>query len=213
MNKIDKYVKEWEGKRVDFDGVYGYQCVDLIRHFFREVYKENLGPTWGSARGWWLNSVGNFNSRYKRVENNLQDQNQVPRAGDIIFFDGGRHGHVWIVVTGYKGENRIDVLEQNGGSGNGDGLWNNSIRVHSYTYNRNAPLIGNVLGWYTGEEKEKEQHVWFYELFFKSRYKRSSILEDVDKALNTSKDPREMLFLNLILLERLHDLIKSNKNK
>ena len=37
--KIDEFVKKYNGVKVDFDKVYGAQCVDL----FRQYAKEGLG--------------------------------------------------------------------------------------------------------------------------------------------------------------------------
>ena len=33
---LDEFVKKYENKKVDFDGVYGAQCVDLFRQYVKE---------------------------------------------------------------------------------------------------------------------------------------------------------------------------------
>lgn len=90
----------------------------------------------------WANKHGTFNEKWEKIKNNPKDRNQVPQAGDIIFWTGGKYekyGHIGVVVEGlpYK----IQVIDQNTGSGNGDGRYNNRIRIHDYNYH-------NVAGWY-----------------------------------------------------------------
>ena len=34
---MDKWVEKNLGKSIDYDGVYGVQCVDLIKHFVKNV--------------------------------------------------------------------------------------------------------------------------------------------------------------------------------
>ena len=35
---LDEFVKEYEGKKIDYDGSYGAQCVDLVRLYIQLVW-------------------------------------------------------------------------------------------------------------------------------------------------------------------------------
>lgn len=32
------YKAKWLGKKVDFDNAYGFQCVDLARHYHKDMF-------------------------------------------------------------------------------------------------------------------------------------------------------------------------------
>lgn len=142
---LQQYIEKWSGKKVDFDGHYGYQCVDLVRSFCREVLWVSLWPSGGSAKTMWANKHGTFNNKWKKVVNNPKDPKQVPAPWDIIFWIGWKYskwGHVWIVDEWFLWANKIDILDQNNGTGNWDGMGKNSIWVRQYTYD-------NIAGWFT----------------------------------------------------------------
>ena len=41
---FDEYKKAREGKRIDYDKVYGFQCVDQARHFAEQVHGVKIKP-------------------------------------------------------------------------------------------------------------------------------------------------------------------------
>ena len=55
---LDNFVKKYEGKKVDFDGAFGAQCVDLARQYWKEGLgiPEHTGPcsTTGGAKDLYL---------------------------------------------------------------------------------------------------------------------------------------------------------------
>ena len=117
------FKKTWLGKRIDYDGAYGFQCVDLIK-----LYLEFLGF-------WKIKSLGNakqvpqaelFNSGREKIVG-TDDLMQ----GDIIIKTQGKYGHIAIVdrIVGWK----VFVLEQNWSWKNSwSGTGDNAIRVQSY---------------------------------------------------------------------------------
>lgn len=136
ISMYEKYKEKYLWWRIDFDGAYQYQCVDLSRHFAHEMDYES---------GWWAygwsaitgreNKNNTFGSDWIRVQNKFGDVNNYPSQWDIIFFGkefGTMYGHVaivdntdWVMVT---------VLEQNGKYGQWTGLGWDSIRLSTYRF-------------------------------------------------------------------------------
>lgn len=112
--KFLDFVARWRGKRVDEDGAYAYQCIDIARQFVKEQYGVKLSHFSGSAlNGWKTGSP--FNKRWKRI---VYAPGLVPDTGDVVFLDKTRvnpYGHVCIAEV--SDANRLQVIEQNGGAG------------------------------------------------------------------------------------------------
>ena len=118
-----KFKETWLGKRIDYDGGYGFQCVDLAK-----LYLERLGF-------WKIKPLGNakqvpqadlFNTGREKIVG-TDDLMQ----GDIIIKTQGKYGHIAIVdrIVGGK----VFVLEQNGSWKNSwSGTGPNAIRVQPY---------------------------------------------------------------------------------
>lgn len=108
---LDEFVKKHEGKKVDYDGYYGAQCVDLVRLYIRLVWglpqPKNIISAY-EAYTHWLRCGNGFN------EISWKSITKIAR-GDIIVFpptDINPHGHIAIVldVTG----DEVLCFEQNG---------------------------------------------------------------------------------------------------
>lgn len=108
---LDEFVKKYEGKKVDYDGYYGAQCVDLVRLYIRLVWglpqPKNIISAY-EAYTHWLRCGDGFN------EISWKSITKIAR-GDIIVFpptDTNSHGHIAIVldVTG----DEVLCFEQNG---------------------------------------------------------------------------------------------------
>lgn len=115
------FKNEWNGRRVDFDHVYAYQCVDLIEQY---CYELGVGSVWGNAIDYANRPSPNFVAHFTRV-GDYQPGDVVVLAG----LAGNPYGHIGIVDT-----NTAMFLEQNA-LGSGDGLGRNAIGVY-----RNIPL-------------------------------------------------------------------------
>ena len=108
---LDEFVKEYEGKKIDYDGSYGAQCVDLVRLYIHLVWnlpqpKSIISAYEAYTR--WLRCGNGFN------EISWKSITKIAR-GDIIVFpptDTNSHGHIAIVldVTG----DEVLCFEQNG---------------------------------------------------------------------------------------------------
>ena len=95
---FDEWVKKYSGKAIDYDGTYGVQCVDLVKHYVKNV----LGISPQSIG----NAIEYYNKRNKvaylkdnfRWHNNTPDF--IPKKGDIcVFTSKSGNGHV-SVATG-----------------------------------------------------------------------------------------------------------------
>ena len=83
---FDSFVKRFIGKAVDYDGVSGVQCVDLVKLYLYNVFGIRAGA-WGNARDYWLD----FNSHKIMKENFTKIKNTpefVPQKGDILVWSG-----------------------------------------------------------------------------------------------------------------------------
>src|SRR3990167_3595822 len=123
--KLDAFIKKWVGRKVDFDGSYGAQCVDLYRQYVKEV----LGfPQ--------LSGVIGAYQILDTVDTKYYQKNPIgpPQPGDIIVWNTqfGPLGHTAITVSANK--ESVKVFEQNNPPGSACRVWD-----HNYDY---------VIGWF-----------------------------------------------------------------
>lgn len=95
---FNKWVKENLGKAIDYDGTYGVQCVDLAKHYIKNV----LGVTPQSIG----NAIEYYNKRktseyltknFKWIDNTAEF---IPKKGDLcVFTSKSGNGHI-SVATG-----------------------------------------------------------------------------------------------------------------
>lgn len=94
----DKWVKQNIGKGIDYDGTYGVQCVDLAKHYIKNVLgvkPESIG-----------NAIEYYNKRktseyltknFKWIDNTAEF---IPKKGDLcVFTSKSGNGHI-SVATG-----------------------------------------------------------------------------------------------------------------
>ena len=139
---IDQFIKQFNGQKVDYDGAFGYQCVDLANFYLWKVY--GIRPGIAGIVG----AVDIFTNKGAFVSTKHADyipysKGFVPIKGDIIIWGSnvrngaltGRFGHVGIVVS--ADSNGFKSLDQNWGyngtkSGSGIGTKKTEIENHSY---------------------------------------------------------------------------------
>lgn len=94
---MDEWVKNNLGKSIDYDGVYGVQCVDLIKHFVKHVL--NIEPQ----------SIGNAIDYYnkRKTSSYLTDHftwisnsaDFIPKKGDLcVFTSKSGLGHISVAA-------------------------------------------------------------------------------------------------------------------
>lgn len=129
----DQFINEWLGKPIDWDGVYGPQCVDEIAQYCTENGK---AIAYANAKDWANNPAlrGDFNW----TDNDPNDYNQIPGRGDIIVWSGslpgsGGYGHI-AIFDEVTGPGTFQSLDQN---------WGGQY-VHFQSHNWQY-----ILGWWT----------------------------------------------------------------
>ena len=87
------YVKSLLGQALDYDGVYGAQCVDLIKYYY--AYLGCASYAVGNAYQYASNTLPSGWARYQGAQ---------PQAGDILVYSGNTsnpYGHVAIYESDY----------------------------------------------------------------------------------------------------------------
>lgn len=112
---IEEFVKKNTGKKVDYDGVFGAQCVDLFRQYALDVLgiPEHTGSctTSGGAKDLYLDY--NKMPLEKKYFSKITNKSFVP--GDVLVWDESgtnKFGHVAIYLGSLN--NDFIVFEQNG---------------------------------------------------------------------------------------------------
>ena len=114
--KLDEFINKYLDTKVDFDGAYGAQCVDLFRQYCKDVLDI---PHTGAVNG-----AKDLILDYPKMEGEKKYFNLLPvmkiRTGDVIVWNKtitNNYGHVAIVI-GLLSDG-ILVLEQDGFKQNG----------------------------------------------------------------------------------------------
>lgn len=113
---LEEFIIKYDGKKVDFDGVYGAQCVDLFRQYAKEVLriKDHTGvcATTGGAVDLFLD----YDKMPIEKKYFTRSKAKNWKAGDILIWgptDKNKYGHVAIFLA-TLGVTHVLVFEQNG---------------------------------------------------------------------------------------------------
>lgn len=120
-----EFMDKYNGKGIDFDGYYGFQCADLAQQYNKEVV--GAGKFSGNAINYWDNYDHNG---YEKIANTPTN---VPQLGDVVIWGTsvGQYGHV--AVFHHGDVNSFTSFEQN---------WPSGSTSHYQNHNYNG-----VLGW------------------------------------------------------------------
>lgn len=105
---LTQFIKTYNGKKVDFDGKFGIQCVDLYRQYCKDVLGVKQSPAVEGAKDI-IDNPGELKITWDSV-------NADYSRGDILIWDktaSNKYGHVAILVALYNTKYFI-VLEQDG---------------------------------------------------------------------------------------------------
>lgn len=112
---LEEFVDKYNGKKVDFDGVYGCQCVDLFRQYVKDVWEieEHTGPcaTTGGAKDLFLD----YNKMPLEKKYFTKVSTKTPKTRDVVIWNStptNKYGHVAICLGLLK--NSVIVFEQDG---------------------------------------------------------------------------------------------------
>ena len=94
----NEFINEYVGKSIDYDGVSGVQCVDLIKLYLDKVYNIKAG-SWGNAKDYFINfDKLPIKNSFEKITNTA---NFIPIQGDICVWGiglGNKYGHVAIAT-------------------------------------------------------------------------------------------------------------------
>jgi len=124
---LDELITKYNGKGIDFDNYYGFQCMDLYRQYVKECLGLPQSPAVAGAKNVWDTYL---KDKYDRFDNS---PTAVPIKGDIIIWGegAGTYGHIAICTD--ANINDLKSFDQNWPVGS---LCH--IQPHNYT---------NILGW------------------------------------------------------------------
>lgn len=133
---MDNFARKWLGGRVDYDHVYAYQCVDLVKQYWHEVYGVRSGA-WGNAIDYANRPNGTMLKYFSKVGGTN------PVKGDVVVLrglPGNPYGHIGI-ASGRNTGSTVEILEQNGSTGGGSGRGGDAIRYRAIPKSRIAGLL------------------------------------------------------------------------
>lgn len=128
------FKNRWLGRRIDYDYVYAYQCVDLILIYIKEEFGLATG-VWGNAIDYWTRPSAPLLSKFSLVSGSNAQQ------GDIVVLNGlagNPYGHIGICES--VTSTTINILEQNG-AGSATGTGRDAISVRGIPKSRVAGLL------------------------------------------------------------------------
>ena len=134
QNRFNGFLARWIGRRVDTDGAPKgavYQCVDIAKLFLNEALGVPYGA-YGNAIDWWYHTASAVLAKTTKIATTNVEK------GDIVIFrgiNGNPYGHIG-VATGNQTSSMVEVVEQNGSTGTGNGLGGNAIRTRYITKSR-----------------------------------------------------------------------------
>jgi hypothetical protein len=120
-----EFFTKYNGKAVDWDHYYGYQCVDLAQYYNYEVI--SAPPLIGNAKDIWNTYPQAY---YTKIVNSPTN---VPLKGDVVIWGSGAGGGYGHIAVFYQGDMyQFTSFDQN---------WNGAychFQPHNYNY---------ILGW------------------------------------------------------------------
>ena len=125
--RFDYWASSNLGKAIDYDGVYGVQCVDLVKHYIKNVL-EFTPQSIGNAIEYYnkRNTSSYLKENFKWIDNYKE---LIPQAGDIcVFTSKSGKGHI-SVATGEGTTSYFYSYDENYPSGKHEPM---TLIKHSY---------------------------------------------------------------------------------
>ena len=133
--KFSAWVKKFLGKKTDYDGMYGVQCVDLIDCYIHECLGLDK-DFWGNAKYWWLNRTSSAWLKKNFDFITPTYKNGELKKGDIGIRTSGTYGHIFVIAEPTK-NGKVKYYDQNA-TGNGDKM---TLREKAY----NSSTVNGIL--------------------------------------------------------------------
>ena len=106
----NEFEKKYLGKAIDFDGVAGVQCVDLVDQYLKDCF--GITGVWCNGAKDLYNNFASYPALLSAFDRVPNTPDLVVRKGDIVIWGGGSWGHTGIGT----GEGNVDwfmSLEEN----------------------------------------------------------------------------------------------------
>lgn len=132
MKHVNKFINDYTWTRYQESSIFWYQCVALVKFFYRNVIGYPLPSFWWSAIHAWKNSNWDW---FTKVYNKW---NNYPQVWDILFWDRWSFGHTAICVRANL--LYVTYIEQNWWQWTWTWIGNDAIRVKTSSYK-------NIVGW------------------------------------------------------------------
>ena len=126
MMNYQEFVDKWNGKSIDFDGYYGFQCMDLAHQYCVDVVGKDFAPAPAAKDVWNQEPQG-----YDKIPNSPEG---VPSKGDVVIWGSGVGPYGHIAIFDHGDNNSFTSFDQNWPVGS---LCH--LQPHNYT---------GVLGWF-----------------------------------------------------------------
>ena len=100
---VQQFFSKYNGKFIDYDGMYSTQCTDLMRAYIKEVL--GWSPYVAIPQTGWAKNIFNNFSNNKYFTKILNTPTGMPKKGDLVFwgyypFVTGWVGHVAVYDSG-----------------------------------------------------------------------------------------------------------------
>ena len=137
---LNEFVQRYNGKGIDADGSYGFQCMDLYRQFVKEVLGFPQSPPVTGAYQVWDTYLGQY---FDRIDNTPSG---IPQKGDILIWGQsvGKYGHIAVYLEGNTSS--FKSFDQN---------WPVGTNCHIQSHNYNG-----LLGWLTPRSNMNGLKLW-----------------------------------------------------
>lgn len=112
-SSIDAFANYWEGKSIDWDGQFGYQCTDLMREWIDNIKGKQLPGLSDGAKNGFKRADPKYWTKIKYIGKNK------PKGGDILFYDAtptNKFGHTGVALRKDQTWPVHRVIDQNFGS-------------------------------------------------------------------------------------------------
>ena len=106
----DQFQKKYLGVAVDYDGVAGVQCVDLVDQYLKDVF--GITGVYCSGARELFTKFNSYPALVKNFTKIADSKSFVVKKGDILIWDGGTWGHCGL-GTGKGNVDWFESLEEN----------------------------------------------------------------------------------------------------
>ena len=91
---FEEFITKYNGKGIDFDGAYGFQCMDLAHRYAVDVIRQDIPSAPAAKDVWNKTTIG-----YDKIKNIPEG---LPQKGDIVIWgtEIGSYGHIAVFIEG-----------------------------------------------------------------------------------------------------------------